>query len=882
MIDLEESILYTQQAVQLTDNGHLDRPMYLSNLSNSQRIRFDSLAKPSDLEDSISNLQYAIQYTNDINPKKPGYLSNLGASKRVRFQHLGHVSDLDDSISYLHKAVQLAHDGDPNKPMYLGILATNQGVRFDRLQKMSDLEASISNIQQAIQLTDDLYPNRAACLSSLGNSQLLRFMLLREPANLEDSISNLQKAVWLTDDGHPDKAKVLSNLGVGQRRRFEHFGALADLESSIENQQRAIKLADDGNLRKPDFLFNLGGTLESRFGYLGEMTDLDNSISIFQEAVHLTDNEHPANVKCLLGVGFMHELRFERLNDPADLIASVSAFQAAAQSKIVYPRLTFTAARKWAEISHRTNHLSSALDGYCAALELFPKVAWLGLEASYRQNWLFEEDFESLCSLSAACAIQLGRFEQAVELLDLGRSVFWQEASSLRGDVETLRAEHPELAEELESVGRKLDADDFSSSFPTIENYVASDHRSKPDVAMQRRRLVEVWEGLVEKVRQIPQFQYFLRPIPFHQLCQAATGGEVVLINVSIYGIDALILRAASPIKHVSLSNNIDVETLEEMCRNVIHQRPMNSSESQRLRYTKRYLKPALRTVWNDMVVLIFDAIQIPLKRNDAPPERRIWWYLTGPLAFIPIHAAGPGGGHADVSHLVVSSYVTSLCSLLQMQKKKSDCITGRQKLLIISQPQTPGETPLPQCTSEILRVVQVARSMDWSEEDMICLIGSDATVDRVSSALDTCSWIHFACHGNQHPTWGMKSGFSLHDSNLTLAQIASKRLSKGQFAFLSVCHAAAGLHNLPGEAMHLAGGLQFAGFPSVIATMWAISDGDAPRVAGDSYDYLFRNGPQNCDYSEAATALNHAVLHLREDPQVTLDRWAPFVHFGI
>jgi CHAT domain-containing protein len=81
---------------------------------------------------------------------------------------------------------------------------------------------------------------------------------------------------------------------------------------------------------------------------------------------------------------------------------------------------------------------------------------------------------------------------------------------------------------------------------------------------------------------------------------------------------------------------------------------------------------------------------------------------------------------------------------------------------------------------------------------------------------------------------------------------------------------------------MHLSAGVQFAGFPSVIATMWSISDEDARKVADHTYRYLFRNGLQRLDPSEAATALNHAVLRLREDPTVTVDRWAPFIHLGI
>lgn len=81
---------------------------------------------------------------------------------------------------------------------------------------------------------------------------------------------------------------------------------------------------------------------------------------------------------------------------------------------------------------------------------------------------------------------------------------------------------------------------------------------------------------------------------------------------------------------------------------------------------------------------------------------------------------------------------------------------------------------------------------------------------------------------------------------------------------------------------MHLAAGIQFAGFSSVIATMWCICDIDGPKVAEHTYRYLLRNGLGNVDVSESAAALNYAVLCLREDPTVTVDRWAPFIHFGI
>jgi len=81
---------------------------------------------------------------------------------------------------------------------------------------------------------------------------------------------------------------------------------------------------------------------------------------------------------------------------------------------------------------------------------------------------------------------------------------------------------------------------------------------------------------------------------------------------------------------------------------------------------------------------------------------------------------------------------------------------------------------------------------------------------------------------------------------------------------------------------VHLAAALHFAGFPSVIATMWGIRDEDSPKVVEETYRYLFRHGMKVPDPSDAAAALNRGVLALRKNKEVTLDRWAAFIHIGV
>jgi hypothetical protein len=60
---------------------------------------------------------------------------------------------------------------------------------------------------------------------------------------------------------------------------------------------------------------------------------------------------------------------------------------------------------------------------------------------------------------------------------------------------------------------------------------------------------------------------------------------------------------------------------------------------------------------------------------------------------------------------------------------------------------------------------------------------------------------------------------------------------------------------------------------------MWSICD-EYAKIAEETYRYLFCNG--HLDPSEAAVSLNHAVLRLREDPNITVDRWVLLVYFGV
>jgi CHAT domain-containing protein len=147
--------------------------------------------------------------------------------------------------------------------------------------------------------------------------------------------------------------------------------------------------------------------------------------------------------------------------------------------------------------------------------------------------------------------------------------------------------------------------------------------------------------------------------------------------------------------------------------------------------------------------------------------------------------------------------------------------------------------------------------------------------------AMEECNWLHLACHGVQMPENPTKSAILLQDGRLTLEEIIKLKLPLAEFAFLSACQTMAGDIRLSEESVHIAGGIQLAGYRGVVATMWSIRDDLAPEIADEFYKYTMRDD-RRPDPKEAAEALHISVQKLRREKKVPLTAWIPYVHLGI
>jgi CHAT domain-containing protein len=145
-----------------------------------------------------------------------------------------------------------------------------------------------------------------------------------------------------------------------------------------------------------------------------------------------------------------------------------------------------------------------------------------------------------------------------------------------------------------------------------------------------------------------------------------------------------------------------------------------------------------------------------------------ITWCLTGPLTFLPIHAAGlyDAKDAPKIFDYVVSSYTPTLSSL-PAAKRHPLKSSQTARLLTVYQPVTPGLNPLPGTVDE-LNAIQALRSLT-AQLHITRLDDREATVAAVLRHMKECSWIHLACHGVQDTARPTESAFHLIDNPLTL-----------------------------------------------------------------------------------------------------------------
>jgi CHAT domain-containing protein len=177
---------------------------------------------------------------------------------------------------------------------------------------------------------------------------------------------------------------------------------------------------------------------------------------------------------------------------------------------------------------------------------------------------------------------------------------------------------------------------------------------------------------------------------------------------------------------------------------------------------------------------------------------------------------------------------------------------------------------------------LELVRKLVPATANPTTLSGDDATRVGALDALQHNTWVHLACHGKQDREQPYYSRFAMKDKPVTLLDIMEQDIPQAEFAFLSACHTAVGDEKTPDEVIHLAAGLQFSGFKSVIGTLWVVNDAVAKHVVEAFYKNMVKGLKDGdmMDCTKAAWALNRATNAVKT--KVPLEQRMVFIHIGV
>ncbi|KIJ27949.1 hypothetical protein M422DRAFT_784677 [Sphaerobolus stellatus SS14] len=821
-------------------------------------------------------------------------------------------SSIDDLISALRRTLDSKAGAQEHAIRHLEHLSFFHLERYHRWEISSDLAAAIGHLRTAIQIASDDNPKKPLLLNHLA-----RCYLQSAPPNLGEAASMVEIGLGIPNLTDQDRLVLLETWGKVAFSRFNLDGNIDDLLSSISTFQDVVDFTSGEasvklrSQRLSELLRSLETQLRQPRSAPPPASEWNRLIALSKEILKLTPDGDPLRAKRLYQLGnYYLQLWFlspeksqeselnqpEKVNrldntDKASLVEALAAFRMAAISTAIPPGLHLHTAFSWATTAVLSGNEEEGFKAYKIALGSLARIAWLGTSIPDRYKKL--EKFPDAGREAALVAITVREFDTALEWLEQSRNVVWTQLLHLRAPTDELRLLDPELADQLDLVSSALDR--LGSSAESIASSEAHlDPRARSREMENHHELAEKWLLLVNKARSLPGFERFLLPKTVAELSVAARHGPVVVLHAYGQHCHALIVTKDSGSKGVTCVplEGVTMRTVEALqtqfmgcltAANVRQRGEEAEYRGARLANIPGTFSRILAVLWGKFVKPVLNALSISVYSGEHDPPR-IWWCPTGPLAFLPLHAAGiysDGGGVGQkVFEYVVSSYTPTLTVLLehiQKSTKKSEF----KGLLAVSQPATPHQAPIPKSKVEVAGIMSIAATKATVSLDVEWLNDKEATVENVLKGMVSHSWIHLACHAVQNPTKPTHSAFMLQNGLLPLLELIKKPLPHAEFAFLSACQTASGDMKIAEEAVHLASGMLMAGYHNVIATMWSIRDQDGPVIADAVYSRLLGN--EGIDSTGAALALHRATAALRVDAgEQDFLSWVPFIHFGL
>jgi len=272
-----------------------------------------------------------------------------------------------------------------------------------------------------------------------------------------------------------------------------------------------------------------------------------------------------------------------------------------------------------------------------------------------------------------------------------------------------------------------------------------------------------------------------------------------------------------------------------------------------------------LRRATNELLAKFYALVFAPLEsmlRGD-----RLIIVPHGALHYVPFHAL-----YDDSKYLIDRfevSYAPSaaVLKLCRNQQRVTQITDGKKKIRNNDSLVALGVTEdgAPNIEQEIETLAQLF-------PDSVTLTGDQATLENLIQAAPRARFLHLASHGYFRRDNPMFSFLKLAGSNLHFYNLLDLNLA-AELVTLSACNT--GVNKVfPGDELHgLVRGFLYAGAPSVVASLWAVSDLSTADLMREMYSQLRSGATKRAAMRSAQLAIKDAYGH----PYY----WGPFVLLG-
>ncbi|CCD51204.1 hypothetical protein BofuT4_P085660.1 [Botrytis cinerea T4] len=831
--DLEIAIQQFEEALDETPENHPARAGRLESLGIGYQDRYHRIGAMEDLEIAIQRFQEALDTTPENQSIRAARFQTLGIVYNDRYQRTGAIEDLEIAIQQSQKALDATPENHPARAGRLESLGIGYRDRYHKTGAMEDLETAIQRFQEALDATPENHLDLAGRLESLGIGYQDKYQRTGAIEDLETAIQQSQKAFDATPDNHPARAGRLTSLGIGYSDRYRRIGAVKDLDTTIQRYQEALDATPENHSARANLLAFLGTGYSDRYQRTEAIEDLEITIQRFQEAVDATPQNHPAQADRLQSLGVGYRNKYQRTGAIKDLETAIQHFTKSIDQISSPVRARLRSSKILLELYAVGTSWSSAYQVASKSLLLIPLLTPRSLQNSDKQHLL--ADIVGMASDGAAIALNLGRDPfDALKFLEQGRGVLATSLQEIRTETLDLEKQHLELAKEFNSLRQQLDS--------PIANLVYERHApSGQDQTSKRNDVSKRLNEVIEEIRQQDGFRDFLLPPSKEEMVAAARLGSIVVINVSKYRCDAILVE-----KH-----QIRLLHLPDLSKKEIEEKSVEILGTPKV----------LEWLWDVAVHPILEALGFIQPPSDGNWPH-VWWITTGPLSKFPLHAAGYHSKPSMESTLdrVMSSYSSSIKTIIHARRRSvvNNMLHTPAHALLVAMKVTPGCSSLLFAEEEIVALKTLCKSMN------LIPLKAKAQMESVKSHLPKCKIFHFAGHGHTNLTDPSRSSLLLEDGRLTVATLLEMNLRESSpfLAYLSACGTGQiGDEKFFDESIHLISAYQLAGFRHVIGTLWEVNDESCVDMTNITYGVIQDRGITD---ESICRGLHEAVRKLR------------------